>query len=403
MRPLEGIRVLELGTHVAVPAVARLCADWGADVVKVEPPRGEAYRTVGSEWKLPAAEDNNPIFQAHNMNKRSLCLDLNTVDGREALITLLERADVFVTNTRLQELERFGIAYEQIKERCPLLIYAVCTDFGTEGPDKDAPGCDSVAFWGRGGMLAEWTPAEEIPARPHPGFGDNTVASAMLAGIMAALFKRERTGEGDFLTSSVYGTALWYNFHGIVGAQYPGHDVPASRYRCPQPSTPVYKAANNVAFFFAEQKYDEKMPEILRRLGLSQYADDPKFVTAAQSRTCMKAVVQTLEKEFEKIPYETFDEVFTALDVAHTRICTPEDTLYDEQAWANGCFEKIDLECGDELVVPVPPVRFSSFDAPERTLAPQLGANTAEILKVIGYSDEAIARMLEAGAAVQHE
>ena len=110
MRPLEGIRVLELGSHVAAPVIARLCADWGADVIKVELPGGEAYRTAGSEWKLPAAEDNNPIFQPQNMNKRSLCLDLNTVDGREALLTLFERADVFVTTTRIQELERFGIA-----------------------------------------------------------------------------------------------------------------------------------------------------------------------------------------------------------------------------------------------------------------------------------------------------
>ena len=403
MRPLEGIRVVELGTHVAAPVIARLCADWGADVIKVESPKGEAYRTVGSAWKLPAAEDNNPIFQPHNMNKRSLCLNLKTDEGREALMTLLERADVFVTNTRVQALERLGIGYEQIKERCPQLVYAVCTGFGMEGPDRDGPGFDSASFWGRGGMMAEWSPAEQIPARPHPGFGDSTVASAMLAGIMAALFKRERTGEGDFLTSSLYGTALWYNFHGIVEAQYPGHDVPVSRYRCTQPSAPVYKAANNVAFFFVEQKYDEKMPEILRRLGLPQYAEDARFVTVAQSRTCMKEVVQTLEKEFEKIPYEKFDEVFTALDVVHAKICTPEDTLYDEQAWANGYFEKINLECGDELVVPAPPVQFSSFDAPERTLAPQLGADTAKILRVIGYSDEAIARMLEAGAAVQHK
>ena len=156
MRPLEGIRVVELGTHVAAPVIARLCADWGADVIKVESPKGEAYRTVGSAWKLPAAEDNNPIFQPHNMNKRSLCLNLKTDEGREALMTLLERADVFVTNTRVQALERLGIGYEQIKERCPQLVYAVCTGFGMEGPDRDGPGFDSASFWGRGGMMAEW-------------------------------------------------------------------------------------------------------------------------------------------------------------------------------------------------------------------------------------------------------
>lgn len=402
MRPLEGIRVVELGTHVAAPVVARLCAEWGADVIKVEPPKGEAYRTVGISWKLPNKEDNNPILQTHNMNKRSISLDLKTEAGKEALLKLLERADIFVTNTRSQALERLGISYEQIKDRCPQLIYATCTAFGLTGPDRDGPGFDTASYWGRGGMMAEWSTAEQVPGRPHPGFGDSTVASVMLAGIMAALFKRERTGEGEFLTSSLYGTALWYNFHGIVEAQYPGHDVPASRYQCSQPSTPVYKAAGGVSFFFIEQQYDLKMPDIFRKLGLPHHAEDPKFVCVAESRKCMKEVVEVLEEEFATIPYEKFDEVFSEMNVVHAKICTPKESLVDPQAWVNNYLEKITLECGDELIIPAPPVQFAGFDAPERKLAPHLGQHTAEILKVLGYNDEQIEKMLEAGAAKQH-
>ncbi|MCQ2558618.1 MAG: CoA transferase [Oscillospiraceae bacterium] len=403
MYPLEGIKVVELGTHVAAPTVGRMCAEWGADVIKVEPPKGEAYRTVGITWKLPNKEDNNPILQTHNMNKRSIALDLKTPDGKQALLKLLENADVFITNTRSTALERLGLGYEQIRERCPRLIYATCTAFGLTGPDRDGPGFDTASFWGRGGMLAEWSPAEIIPIRPHPGFGDSTVASAILAGIMAALFKREKTGEGEFLTSSLYGTALWYNFHGLVEAQYPGHEVPISRYQCTQPSATVFKAKNNVAFFFIEQQYDAKMPQIFRMLGLEHHAEDPKFVLVAESRKCMKEVVQVLEREFAEIPYETFDKVFTEMNVVHAKICTPSEALNDPQAWQNNYLEKITLENGSELTVPTSPVQFGSFGAPEHKLAPHLGADTAEILRSIGYSEEAIERMLEAGAAVQHK
>jgi len=403
MRPLEGIRVVELGTHVAAPVVARLCAEWGADVIKVEPPKGEAYRTVGIAWKMPNKEDNNPILQTHNLNKRSISLDLKNPEGKEALLKLLETADVFVTNTRSQALVRLGIGYDQIKERCPRLVYAVCTAFGMTGPDRDGPGFDTASYWGRGGMMAEWAPKEDVPARPHPGFGDSTVASMMLSGILACLYKREKTGKGDFLTSSLYGTALWYNFHGLVEAQYPGHDVPLSRYQCSQPSTPVYKAKNDVAFFFIEQQYDAKAPEMFRKLGLPQYAENPKFVVVAEARKCMKEVVEVLEKEFAQIPYETFDAVFSEMNIVHAKICTPKEALVDPQAWENRYLEKITLECGDELIIPAPPVQFAGFDAPERKLAPHLGADTAEVLRSLGYSEKAVEKMLEAGAACQHK
>ena len=398
MRPLEGIRVVELGTHVAAPMVGRLMADWGADVIKVEPPKGEAYRTVGISWKLPNKEDNNPIMQVNNANKRSISLNLKDPDAKEALIKLLETADVFVTNTRSQALERLGLGYKTLKERCPRLIYCVCTAFGMTGPDRDGPGFDTASYWGRGGMPAEWTVAENVPARPHPGFGDATVASAMLAGVLACLYKREKTGEGDFLTSSLYGTALWYNFHGIVEAQYPGHDVPLSRYGAVRPLTPVYKSQDGKAFFIIEQFYEEKAKDFWTGLGLPEFADDPAVSTYAGYNADKKKVIDLLDETFAKIPYAKIDEVCAKLNMVHAVFATPKDALTDPQAWENNYLRKINLENGDELIVPTTPVQFDSFPEADFNLLPHLGIHTREVLKSIGSTDEQVDAMVAAGA-----
>lgn len=401
MKPLENIKVVELGTHIAAPAASRMMADWGADVIKVETISGESYRTVGRAWKMPFDENNNPIIQPHNGNKRSLSLNLKSADGKEALLKLLDTADVFITNTRPQALERLGLDYETVKARCPKLVYALFTAYGLVGPDKDAPGFDTAAYWGRGGMLLDWTAAEYTPFRAHPGFGDCTVASAMLAGIVAALFRRVTTGEGDFVTGSLYGSALWYNFHGIVEAQYPGHDVPISRYAVSQPSAPMYKCADKY-FFIVEQQYEAKFPEFLRKIGLPELADDPKFVTIAESRKNMEAVVRCLDEKYASIPYAVIDKACSELNMVHSYVASCSDAIADPQAWDNGYLKKLVLENGDELTIPATPISFASFRPDAATLTPHLGADSYEILSSLGYSEEKIRSMVAEGAVNTH-
>ncbi len=402
MKPLEGIRVVEMGTHVAAPVAARLMADWGADVIKVESIKGESYRTVGVAWKMPNKEDNNPILQPGNANKRSLSLDLKNPEGKEALLKLLETADVFLTNTRPQALERLGLDYEKVKERCPRLVYALFTAFGLEGPDRDAPGFDSASYWARGGMLPDWTPAEYTPGRPHPGFGDATVASVVLAGVLSCLLKREKTGKGDFVTGSLYGTALWYNFHGIVEAQYPGHDMPISRYQVVRPLTPVYKSADDKFFFIVEQQWEEKATAFFTMLGMDEIAHDPQFTIVAESQKCMKECVDYLDQAFAKVPYEKIDKVCSELNMVHSSISTCKDALEDPQAWENGYLRKIQLENGDSLTVPATPVCFGSQEQAQVALAPHLGADSREILKELGYEEARIDQMTEAGIVNTH-
>ena len=208
---LEGIRVVELGTHVAVPKAARIMADWGAEVIKVEPPKGEPWRYVGPGYEMPAGPDNNPIFEVENINKKSVALNLKTPEGQAVMKTLIRSADVFITNTRTKALEKLGLSYEALREECPGLIYVHFGAFGQKGPEKDFPGFDIASFWAKSRPLVEWALAADKPFKPQPGFGDGACGAIMLDGILAALIKRGRTGRGEHIQTSLYSAALWYN------------------------------------------------------------------------------------------------------------------------------------------------------------------------------------------------
>ena len=179
--PLEVLKVIELSTHVAVPKAARIMADWGADVIKVEPPRGEGWRVMGTAYALPCKDDNNPLFQSENANKKSIALNLKSEEGLGVLLKLLGNADVFMTNTRSRSLKKLGLDYETISSKFPKLIYAHFSGFGDDGPEKDRPGFDVGAFWARGGALVEWVLEGNTPSKPVPGFGDGASGSALLA------------------------------------------------------------------------------------------------------------------------------------------------------------------------------------------------------------------------------
>lgn len=134
---LDGIKVVELGTHMAIPLAARLMADWGATVIKVEPPKGEAWRTIGNSYGLPYGDHCNPVFQTPNANKKNIAINLKTEEGKGILMKLLEDADVFMTNTRQRGLQKLGLAYEDIKTHFPKLIYAHFSGYGDLGPENN--------------------------------------------------------------------------------------------------------------------------------------------------------------------------------------------------------------------------------------------------------------------------
>ena len=200
--PLEGIRVVELGVWVAGPAAGCVLADWGADVIKLEPPGiGDPARTFSR--MLGADLPSNPIFENDNRSKRSIVLDLASEAGRGVALELLERADVFVTNVRMAGLTRLGLDPKTLQARNPRLVYGAISGYGFAGPDADRAAYDIAGFWARSGIAAALTSPGHHPPFQRGGMGDHNAGLALAGGIAAALFRRERSGSGQLVTTSL--------------------------------------------------------------------------------------------------------------------------------------------------------------------------------------------------------
>ena len=209
---LKGIRVVELSTFIAVPACARFFADLGAEVVKIEAASGDAVRWNGTSEGRPDDPYENTTFDLENANKKGVVLNLKAPEGKEALMRLLEKADIFLTNWRPQALEKQGLTYEALHERFPALVYGTLTGYGDKGPDKDLPGYDFTAYWARGGFMDSLRQKGEWPINLVPGMGDHQAGFFLAAGVMALAHIVEH------VAAVLISAAAQQLFHGLVVA-----------------------------------------------------------------------------------------------------------------------------------------------------------------------------------------
>ena len=227
MKPLEGIKVVELTTYFAAPACGRMLADWGAEVIKVEGPKGDPYRTAYRGQRTPQFEEGCPSFDLENSNKSFVCLDTKTEGGREAVLKLISQCDVFLTNNRLSALKKMGLTYEEVHALYPKVVYAEVLGYGAKGPLKDRPGYDYTAFFSRSGLMADLSSKGGNVMNTVAGFGDHVTAITLASGICAALLKAQRTGEGDRVSVALYQAAIFILSNGLLCAEY-GREYPVS-------------------------------------------------------------------------------------------------------------------------------------------------------------------------------
>ena len=211
-KPLAGVKVVEMSTFVAGPVTARLLADLGAEVIKVERPEGDAWRVTGVSY-LPRrfSEAENPVFDIYNTGKKHLALNLKTPEGMEAFHKLLAEADVFITNTRPRALKRLGLAYEDIQEKYPALIYGILLGYGEEGPESEKPAFDTSAFWAKSGFLRDHGLVREdyAPVPPPYSMGDTITGYLLMGEICAALYRKKETGLGDYVRAGLYHNGIF--------------------------------------------------------------------------------------------------------------------------------------------------------------------------------------------------
>lgn len=386
---LKGIKVVEFATFVAAPSCAKMLADWGANVIKVEPISGEGQRTVGLAYSSPASEDENPWFENENFNKKSICINAKSAEGMEVFHKLLAEADVFVTNVRVQALTKLGLDYEQLKAKYPSLVFAQVLGYGEEGPLKDKPGFDYTAYFARGGVMASLMEKDTSPLNGAAGFGDHYTGIALAAGTCAALLNKARTGRGEKVTVSLYHMGIYGLGCMIFSDQY-GNKMPMTRLNPNSPVCNSYQCKDGRWIQLALIQYDQWIGRFFKAINREDLMDDDRYTTRDRMVKNVESLVTIVGEAMLKKTLDEWEETLLEYDVPFERVQRCDDIAKDEQAWANNYLVKKKYDSGNEGILINTPVKFGEMGIREMTPAPRISENTDKILSSIGYTPKEI-------------
>lgn len=385
MGVLDGVTVVELAAWVAGPSAGAILADWGAEVWKVESPKGDPFRAIITALGYSADIPNAP-FTVDNRGKRSVVLDLRSDDGAEAFETLLNAADVFLTNVRVKSLAKMRLDPEAVIRRHPSLVIGLITGYGSTGPDADRAGYDIGAFSGRTGILHQMRAGDDPPTPTPLGFGDHVVGLAAVSGILGALVERARTGRGQIVETSLLRTGT-FTLGWELGVQKLLGRVPGGVNRT-QSKTPLvncYRSQDDHWFWLLGVEADRHFPRLLAAIERKDLADDPRFSNARDRRRNGQAFIAELDTTFGAQPMSAWQARFDECGVWWAPVLTPEEVAADEQVIAAGCF--VDVE-GEDFQTVANPVEFHGHPKSSVSAAPELGVDTQAVLRELGYSKE---------------
>jgi crotonobetainyl-CoA:carnitine CoA-transferase CaiB-like acyl-CoA transferase len=377
--PVAGVKVVELGVWVAGPAAGAILADWGADVIKIEPPTGDPARMFGR--MLGCDLGLNPPFEMDNRSKRSVVLDLGTEAGRGTAFELLSGADVFLTNVRPGALRRLGLDFESVSAANPRLVYGLITGYGEEGPDADRAAFDVAAFWSRAGVAHLLTRPGDTPPFQRGGMGDHSAGMTMAAAVCAALLARERTGAGQLVTTSLYRQGAYTVSFDLNTYLMSGQPIAiGQRETMGNPCMNNYAAADGRRFWIVGLEPERHWPALCRAVGRPEWRDDPRFADARARAVNSTVLVAALDEIFATRPLDEWAQVFAGEpDFFWSPINTLEDVVADAQFHAAGGI--VDVPDGEAAVPMVAtPADFHGTPWAPRSAAPELGQHTEEVL-----------------------
>ncbi len=399
-RPLEGIKVVEMATFIAVPAVGRILADLGAEVIKIESAKGDNLRYTAPNEGRPSDPHEDINFDLENGGKKGIVVDLRTDKGREVLFKLLDDADVFLTNWRPQALARKNLTYDDLKGRYPSLVYASLTGYGEKGPDKDLPGFDYTAFFARSGWSGSLYQKGTVPSNLIPALGDHQGALALTVGVLAALFRAKTTGMGEKVSTNLLHTAVWVQSFQIQGAQYGnefgGVSYPFDRRDNQLPYQPAVQTKDGRFLQVMGPNFGIYYSLIMKAIGREDVLDDP--VLSDQKEMIRTGRVgeayDIIQEGFKQKTAAEWAPILTELDIPFALCKTYEEVVKDEQAWANDVFCEVDYPRGPKAMVRTP-IDLEETPLPEYEKAPLLGADTVSVLEGLGYEQSEIQAMID--------
>jgi crotonobetainyl-CoA:carnitine CoA-transferase CaiB-like acyl-CoA transferase len=395
----SGLKVVDLASFIAGPGAAVILSDFGAEVIKVEPPSGDLWR-IGH--KLPPQPQAEDPYQWHlaNRNKRGITLDLKSPSAQQVLEKLVKWADVLIVNTPHPARKRLKLEYDDVVQWNPRLIYADLTGFGDKGPDAELPGFDITSYWARSGLLSMTRDAGAPPTWPVAGSGDNATAVGLYSAIVTALYRRERTGSGAHVTTSLLAEGVWsasVSIQGaLCGAKFFGlHD----RTHPANAAMNVYRAADNTWFVLLVTP--DKLAAVAKAIGRADLLTDPRFADPAKLVANMPQLTTILDDVFSAQPIAHWYEVFNGVHVTFGPVRGPQEVIDDPQLRANEIV--VPLEgAGSKLTATISsPIQVHGVAKVPARRAPEIGEHNEEVLRQLGFDATEIDSLRASGAVTK--
>ncbi len=393
---LAGVRLIEVADWFFVPGAGTVLGDWGAEVIKIEhPTRGDPLRGLISSGIIPGAHGLNFFIENGSRNKRSVGLDLNTDKGREVLYAMVKESDIFLTSFLPAARRRMKIDYDDLKKINPRLIYAKGSGQGPKGPECERGGFDAGSFWSRGGVAHMLTEPGKPPIMQRAAFGDTIGATFIAGGIAAALYHREKTGQGSVVDVSLLGTAVWLMAPDILASLLLGHELPHNdRSRAPNPIMNAYLCKDNkwlmLMMLTPVRHWDEFCKAIEREDLLAEYPLMKWIDESVRSE-----LVKILGAHFATRTRAEWIERLLQYDTIHAPVQTPTEIRDDPQVIANRYLVDYVHPTHGPFKVAASPVQFNG-EAPEvKRVAPDAGQDTEAVLQEFGFSWDNIAKLKE--------
>ena len=390
------LKVIDMSSWIAAPVAATMLADFGAQVIKIEPPQaGDGYRNFALMASTPTS-DVNYTWQMDNRNKRSLALNLKTEEGRKVLRQLVAECDVYVTNTPHPMRREWGLTYEELAALNSRLIYASLTAYGELGPERDREGFDLVAYWARSGLMDLVRAPGADPAPAIPGMGDHPTAVSLYAAILTALFKRQQTGEGSHVHTSLLANGMW-SASCIAQGVFAEADFTLYHQLSSHLFTRLlYEAADGRWLQFSMVRTDEEVDMLFTAIGRPDLLLDPRFVTADLRVEHGNVLVEEMKAALITETAAHWMQVLTDVGVPVALVGRVDELTSDPQVIANDMAITPTPEVGMQSVINHP-LNIEGLATRSAGRAPDLGEHSEAILAELGYTATDIARAKEQG------